>query len=286
MPVNNRYTFRIPTGAQTATTVNLPIEMTFQTVDQAETIERQFVDVEKENAINPIIDYEKTRFIARDTNLNVPARSVVYNCYLWDSSNANPLLHNYFNFPPTNAPTYYGNIGFLDDDLKFRKNNLTKSFLRLDFYDSPIVTDQNLVSVIIIQPDIRLSDILPNSNVLPAMNKAVSFPLENPLNNNENFGEGFFIYHYKDEVDIAAPKDLYMRASFNNAKTGKRTNMMTEPFDIANPIQIDQLQGQLHTKYTLKRDNTGYYYELDTSQYNVDLTGGTYIIRLYEILVG
>lgn len=281
MPVN-RYTFRVPDGAETATTVNIPIDMNFQLVDQAETIERQFVQVEKADSINPIIDYEKTRFIARDTNLSIPARSVIYKCYFWDTVSGT----DYYNSPPVNAPTYYGNMGFTDDDLKFRKNSLIKSFLRLEFYDSPTVTDQNLISVIIIHPDIRLSDILPNSNVLPAMTKAVSFPLENPLNNNENSGEGFFIYHYKDEVDINSPKELYMRASFNNAKTGKRTNLMTEPFDINNAIQIDQLQGQLHTKYELKRDNIGYYYELDTSQYNVDLTGGAYIIRLYEILVG
>jgi len=272
----------VPDGAETATTVNIPIDMNFQLVDQAETIERQFVQVEKADSINPIIDYEKTRFIARDTNLSIPARSVIYKCYFWDTVSGT----DYYNSPPVNAPTYYGNMGFTDDDLKFRKNSLIKSFLRLEFYDSPTVTDQNLISVIIIHPDIRLSDILPNSNVLPAMTKAVSFPLENPLNNNENSGEGFFIYHYKDEVDINSPKELYMRASFNNAKTGKRTNLMTEPFDINNAIQIDQLQGQLHTKYELKRDNIGYYYELDTSQYNVDLTGGAYIIRLYEILVG
>ena len=279
MPVD-RYTLRVPTGAGSATTMNIPIDMTFQLVDQGETIERQFIDVEKANSINPIIDYEKTRFIARGVGNSVPVNSVTYNCYLWDNT-----IDNYYNFPPVDSPTFYGDIGYINDDLTFRKNSFIKSFLRLDFYDSPVVTDQNLVSFIIIQPDIRQSDILLNSQVIPAVNKALSFELKNPLNNNENFGEGFFLYHYKDEVDTQVPKDLYMRASFNNAKTGKRTNLMTVPFDINNPIYIDDLQSQLHTKYTLKRGNTGYYYELDTAQFNVDVVFNSYIIKLYEIVV-
>ena len=282
MPVNNtaRYTLRVPTGAGSATTMNIPIDMTFQLVDQGETIERQFIDVEKADSINPIIDYEKTRFIARGVGNSVPANSVTYNCYLWNNA-----IDNYYNFPPVDSPTFYGDVGYTNDDLTFRKNSFIKSFLRLDFYDSPVVTDQNLVSFIIIQPNIRQSDILLNSQVIPAVNKALSFELKNPLNNNENFGEGFFIYHYKDEVDTQIPKDLFMRASFNNAKTGKRTNLMTAPFDINTPIYIDDLQNQLHTKYTLKRANTGYFYELDTAQFNVDVAFNSYIIKLYEIVV-
>jgi len=273
MPVN-RYTFRVPTATATATTINIPIDMDFQLVDQGETIERQFVDVETEKAINPITDYEKVRFIPR--NGVTDARIVSYDVNFWDG------ISNYYNTPNS---TMYADIGFIDDDLRFRKNNLIKSVLSLEFYDSPIVTDQNLISVIFINPDIRLADININSQVTPASSKAVLFSLGNPLNYNEVFGEGFFIYHYKDEVDFTLPKDLYMRASFKNAKTGKRTNMMTEPFDINNQIQIDGLQGVLHTKYTLVRTQTGYYYELDTAQSNVEFVGDAYKIKLYEIMV-
>lgn len=272
----NRYTFRVPPTTSTATTFNIPIEMDFQLVDQGETIERQFVEVETKRAINPIVDYEKVRFIPKDGS--ILSRNVSYNVNFWDSTN-----NEYYNAPAT---TKYANIGFDNDDLRFRKNSLIKSILNLEFYDSPIVTDQNLISVIAINPDIRLADINVNSQVTPASNKAVVFTLGNPLYYNEKFGEGFFIYHYKDEVDIQVPKDLYMRASFKNAKTGQRTNMMTEPFDPNAPIEIDGLQGLLHTKYTLIRTQTGYYYELDTSQANVTSTNGSYEIKLYEIKVG
>jgi len=280
-----RYTFRVPSSSATGTTFNIPIDMDFQLVDQGETIERQFVEVEKEKAINPIIDYEKVRFTPKDGTFLT--RSVIYNVKFWNENTA-----NYYNTP---APTTYADIGFIDDDLRFRKNSLIKSVLTLEFYDSPIVTDQNLISVIYINPDIRLADINLNSQVTPASNKATIFSLGNPLNYNEKFGEGFFIYHFKDEVDITLPKDLYMRASFNNAKTGQRTNLMTVPFDatlpLINQLHIDDLQGVLHTKYTLIRTNTGYYYELDDIQSNVTSVNlinppiNAYTIDLYEIKV-
>ena len=273
MPVN-RYTFRIPPVTSSATTLNVPFEMDFQLVDQGETIERQFVEVEKEKSINPIVDYEKVRFIPKDGN-NI-SRTVTYDVNFWDDN-----TNDYYNAP---NPTNYADIGFDDDDLRFRKNSLIKSILTLEFYDSPIVTDQNLVSLIHINPDIRLADIQGNSQVTPASNKLLLFALGNPLYYNDKFGEGFFIYHYKDEVDIQAPKDLYMRASFSNAKTGKRTNMMTEPF--TGTLQIDELQEKLHTKYTLERTQTGYFYEIDTAQPNVTAIAGAYKIQLYEIQVG
>jgi hypothetical protein len=284
-----RYTFRVPNSDASGTTFNIPIEMDFQLVDQGETIERQFVDVETEKAINPIIDYEKVRFTPSFNGQNV--RMVTYNVNFW---NGPTTSGNYFNYP---APTTYADIGFIDDDLRFRKNSLIKSVLTLNFYDSPIVTDQNLVSIITINPDIRLADIQLNSQVNPASFKPLIFSLGNPLNYNEVFGEGFFIYHYKDEVNSNIPKELYMRASFKNAKTGKLHNMMTIPFNpnTLPPFEIDELQGVLHTKYTLIRTQTGYYYELDATQANINVVSGVvppyntpfnnYEINLFEIRV-
>lgn len=276
----NRYTFRVSESA-TASTLNIPIDMTFQLVDQAEIIERQFVETEVEKATNPIIDYEKVRCSPVYTGTTVPlvVSNVGYNLHFWEST-------DYYNAPAPYAPTSYGQIGFTDDDLRFRKSRFKNSFIRLDFYDTDVLTDQRLISFIIIQPDIRLSDIQPNSQLYPVANKPISFNMGNPLSNNEVFGEGFFIYHFKDEIISNLPKELYMRASFNNARDGRTTNMMTEPFDTNNPIQIDDLVDQLHTKYVLIREDTGYYYAIDdTYSNNVTSTPTNYAVDLYEVRV-
>jgi len=280
-----RYKFKLSEAA-TASTLNIPFEMTFQMVDQAEIIERKFVKTEVEKAINPIIDYEKVRFIPSYTGSTLqPINVVGYNCYFWDDN-----TNDYFNPSAPYNPTNYAQIGFTDGDLKFRKSKFKNSYIRLDFYDSDVVTDQRLLSYIIIKPDIRLSDIQTNSTLYPVSNKPVTFNMGNPLGNNEVFGEGYFIYHFKDEVDYNDPKDLYMRASFNNAKNGKTTNLMTKPFDsslpVADQLHIDGLVDQIHTRYVLIRDNTGYYYAIDnTYSTNVNSTLGSYKVGLYEVKV-
>ena len=81
-----------------------------------------------------------------------------------------------------------------------------------------------------------------------------------------------------------------MRAEFNNAKTGKITNLMST--SLTNK-RIDQLitttQGNtptnnIFTKYILKNINSQYYYELDTTySTNIQLINDNYTVDLYQI---
>jgi hypothetical protein len=258
----DRYQVKIPRIDSSATTINVPIDLTPQMVDQSEIVNREFVSVEVDNAINPTLDYEKVRFLPADIFPNATAttvnpanvdvmRQVIYKISLLDSSG------NYFSTNPNG--TTYADAGFSDDDLRYRKNKLTKSFLQLSFYDSDIVTDQRLVASMSINPNITSADINPNSQLYPVADKQLEFRLRNPLMDDEAFGEGFFVYYFKDEVDINLPEFLYMRATFNNAKTGVATGLMVD----ANVPAIDELVGQLHTRYVLHRTVTGYYYAID-----------------------
>lgn len=256
-------------SATTATTLTIPISLNFDLVGQSELIEKEFVETEIENNINPILDYEKTRFIPCDN---------LYN--LFDSISYNIIFSGGVN--------NYGDIGYTNDDIKFRKNNFKLSFLRLSFYDSDKVTDQNLVSFSTLYPKINENDLYPLSSTLytpttikPANQILTNFVLDNPLNKNNGNFEGFYLYHYKDEVTDLTPKELYMRASFNNAKSGKTTNLMT----VSSAQTIDNLATKLHTKYILKRNNNGYFYEVDaTYSTNVSISANTLNINLYQIL--
>ena len=281
----DRYQIKLPRPESSATTINVPVDLTPQLVDQAEIIDRKFVEVEVENSINPILDYEKVRFLPAiispnptATTVNPPViqiESVTYQINLLDSSN------NYFS-----PNTTYADAGFDNDDLRFRKNRLIKSFLRLDFYDSDILTDQRLVATMSINPNITYADIQPNISAYPvAQNKQLWFELKNPLTNDEVFGEGFFIYYFKDEVDINLPENLYMRATFSNAKTGVSKGLMTDQTQVL----IDDLVDQLHTRYVLHRTETGYFYAID-NQYSNNVTvqlfpNQTATVQLYEVRV-
>ena len=189
---------------------------------------------------------------------------------------------------------FWGEIGFTDDDLKIRKNNFIKSFLRLDFYDSDIVSNQNLISFITLFPKFKYP--LGVGEEFPKANEySLTFSLVNPMYNNKYTSEGFSLYHFKDEIlpHPLPPKYLYMRATFNNAKTGKANGLMSS---VNYNLSIDNLikstaddsseKNNLFTRYKLIRTNEGYFYEIDTEysdnvSYNSSIP--SYTITLHEI---
>ncbi len=273
----NRYTINIATvsTASTANYINIPINMEYQFVDQAELVERVFVEKEIQKNINPIFDYEKVRFIPSGTSIG----------------NVNKITYSVEFL----SGTTYGSIGFNDDDIKFAKNNFKNSFLNLAFYDSPNALEQRLISVIDLYPHLSQIDLYDNTAVFPqipgqprpANQIQVSFILSNPIYNPRGNAEGYHLYNYKDEVLSGTPKELYMKATFKNAKTGKSTNLMVDN----TPHTIDVLVGKLYTKYVLVRNNTGYFYKIDetynsdgtTTPNNVTYVGNDVTIRLYQI---
>ena len=261
--------------------LKIPLSLDFNSVDQAEIVNREFISVETKKSINPIIDYEKVRFTPKLSNGNL----------IDDLS----FKLNFLKDGAYLTPTHYSDIGFIDSDIQFRKSRFLNSFLRLNFYDSDIPTNQNLVSFITIYSRITRDDLIEfvdaSGNVrvgsgLPknANEFIVRHKLNNPITKPEGFAEGFYLYHYKTEVNSTAPTNLYMRAEFNNAATGKITKFITtnELLDINSVIK------KLHVKYLLTRDNTGYYYSIDktyNNATNITETSTGLNLDLYEIRV-
>jgi len=259
----------------TATTINIPISMEYQMVDQSELVNRVFVDVETEKAINTIVDYEKVRFSPITSN-NKPVYEIIYSLDL-------------------NGSTTYGSIGFTDDDIKFRKETFKQTFLSLDFYDTDNPLTQNLVSNITLFSEINQSDLISsNSNssigqTKPANQIPLNFVLTTELFNQNRFTEGFYLYDYKDEQPVNQYKFLYMRASFKNAKTGKSTNLMVKNA----ALPIDSLVHELYTKFKLIKKNNGYFYTIDSRYHgnlsnsgqfnNVFQATNKVLVNLYEI---
>lgn len=280
--------YKIKIGSGSATTINIPIVMTFQPIDQAEVVERDFVEKEIENSINPITDFEKVRFIPVDSN-NVQIDSLIYKINLLDGAT----------FPTT---TMYSHADFEYNDVRFGKNSFKRSFLRLSFYDSDIPTNQNLMSFMTLFCKLTVNDIIPlTQNIttstpfgpvtLPAPvpngglpNPITSIPIrfivEDPIKFPDGISEGYNIYHFKDDVSDTLPKELFMRASWNNAKTGESIALITD----GTPQTINNLVSKLHMKYILKRDNTGWWYEIDeTYSTNISLVGGIQTLELYQV---
>lgn len=277
----NKFQIKTSDTTSSGATINIPIIMKFQPIDQAEIVERDFVEKEIEEAINPVTDYEKARFIPVDSQ-NTQLDSIVYSINLLNGGT----------FPAT---TTYSDAGFIYDDVKFGKNSFKRSFLRLSFYDSDIPTNQNLMSFMTLFCRLTINDIIPLNTGAPLYtpitggglpNPVSSIPIrfrvEDPIAYPEGIAEGYNIYHFKDEVTSTQPKELFMRASWNNAKTGESIALITD----GTPQTIDNLVSKLHVKYILKRDNTGWWYEIDetySSPSNVTTASGVQTLQLYQI---
>lgn len=268
----------LPSGT-TATTINIPLSMDYGIVDQSELIDKEFVDKEVELAINPILDYEKVRYLPLDLQKN-HIDKITYDLQLLDGNG----VYNDF----------YGNVGYNDDDIKFRKNSFKESFLNLSFYDTNNPLTQKLVGNMTIYTELNSSDYLPlnTTNGLagqtkPANQIPINFILENPILNSRGFSEGYHLYMYKDEIGIGLSKYIYMRASYKNAKTGKSINLMVKN----TALPIDKLVNELYTRYKLVRFSDGYFYEIDdtyhgngeTSSNNVTYTQNSVSVNLYQI---
>lgn len=277
----NKYKINLKTmnSGSTATTITFPIDMIFQTVDQGELIERVFVEAETEKAINPILNYDKVRFMPL-TPTGQKVDKIVYNVNLLDANGV------YVNF--------YGKIGFTDDDIKFKKESFKQTFLDLVFFDSDNALTQVPINNLTIFSNLNSSDLLPITSTngiagqpKPANQIPINFILENPIVNPRGFAEGYHLYDYKDSLPVGTLKYIYMRATFKNSKTGKATNLMVTQ----SPQTIDKLVHELYTRYKLTRNNTGYYYEIDNTYHgnstsginNVNYTSNSVVIDLYEI---
>jgi hypothetical protein len=255
-----RYTIRTADfSGTTGNTINIPISGNFQLADQSDIIKRDFINKEIEKSINPIIDYEKTRLLPVDNQDSI-LDSINYSLHF-------------------NSGDYYSNIGFVQDDIKFQRNNFIRSFLRLKFFDTNQPATQNLLFTMSMYPRLGSSDIDTNGQYKNITTIPVKFTLSNPISKPDGFAEGYYLYYYKGEILPTVPKELYMEAEFNNAKTGKTTKMMTT----STPQDITTITSKLYTKYILKRISTGYIYEMDsTYSTNVSYSFTNVTINLYE----
>jgi len=256
--------------------INLPISTMFSVAGQETVIDRDFINIEVEDSINQILDYEKVRFLPKINNSIV--KSITYTLKLIETSN-------------TYGDTYWSRLGFTIEDFYERRNAFTKSFLRLDFYDNDNTATQRLLFFVTIFPKFTVNDFKANGNPPTPSEYQLKFTVGNGLIDNNINSQGYQLYYFKDEVLPTVPKELFMRAVFANAKTGEEIRFMSS----SNPSNtIDSLikntngtneKNKLHTKYILERTEEGYYYRISTSYSDnnvIEQTNG-YQINLYQI---
>lgn len=235
--MNNKYKFTLPGTNQTLT---IPIEINWDFYGRDDSIE-----VYQEDVIEKIIgtpdDFEVIRF-AHDSYGKYEQTSLTYefNFYSGVPNNVTASTLNDWGVS-------YINEGFTLSELYTRAKPFTKSFFKLDFYDSTDGTKQiNCFTVIL---PASKSDFFTTDLTTYIKNIKVNTPtyILDYLTQPGSYGvkEGFFYYWLKSRKFVNIDT-FYMTIKFFDAKLGVFVRMMTVP------------QSSLPNKFVFNNENFFY----------------------------
>ena len=250
--------------------VNVPINMQWDFMGRDDSIQEYEVKAIKE-VIGSVQDFEIIRF--------------AHNIFPNDDTAINYEFNFYDYSLPITATTIgtwsvdYLNNGFSVQDVYYFSKSFTKSFFKLDFYDTPDDSTQQLyLSVILpVQQGLTQSAIL--SPILPPVQIKKPQMILDFIGNDK---EGFFIYwlRKRDFIDLS---EFYMSAKFFNGRTGVFSVMTNTPQSNITPSKFNFL-GPDYFYYKVKLDYQTKTYEVLSTSTNNRVGDQITPIKWYEYI--
>lgn len=263
-------------------------------IHQEYKLQNEFVNDEKAKSINRIIDMEKDVYhpvlcVGNDIkNIN----RIKFNLHFrhhngdnwsvgeddyWngtyvDTDNKIKFMGN--SFEPLSEKPFFSNtdrssqsdnlsyLGFNNNDVIYRRNKLSKSFLRLSFYDSMNPSNQNLISYstiftdsgrlftkhvknLYVEPFCFFSENVVRNLKGLKVNREPQFHVDGDIeehrlssqfsvsdkNTSLSSSEGFYLYFWKDNEEGIIPNDIFMKIEYNHAGYGRTIPFMMPFWD-------------------------------------------------------
>lgn len=183
----------------------LPLEQVWDFAGQQQAIEQYEVDV-VEKVLNKNEDYEVTRF----------------DHAVYDTTKTSLNYEFYFNQGNSTTSSWISSYlaKFTTNQIYYFEKPFTKSFWKLDFYDSPTTRTQKayITTILPVQQGLLQSAVL--NNTTPVIIKKPTYSLDYIGDK-----EGFFLYWLKKR-NFLNINTFYMTAKFFNGDTGVFTKMM------------------------------------------------------------
>ena len=247
--------------------INVPINMQWDFMGNDDSIDTYQTEVLNQ-VIGPAADFEVARFTQKpypneDTAIN-------YEFYFYDDTQ--PITANTIG----NWNITYLNNGFTVGEVYYYSKPFTKSFFKLDFYDSTDEKSQQIYLSIILPVQQGLTETATLSALVPPVQ------IKKPKMVLDYLGdkEGFFIYwlRSRDFIDIDT---FFMTAKFFDARLGVFKQMTNTKQDLIVP-----------SKFTFNNADYFYYrvdlnyddktYEVFTTSTNTRVGDGNTPIKWYE----
>jgi hypothetical protein len=241
--------------------LDIPVELSFDLLGQDDAIDEIQEDT-VERVIGKPIDFECARFANKQyPNTTQSDINYIFNFFDFsvnDISNPNSWINSY-------APQQFN-----ENELYYTSKSLTKSFFKIDLYDTDNSKTQINYLTLIIPTNESIKTEIPRQFL------STLKPIKLPKFNLDYLGykESFFIYWLKN-TDYLDLKTFYMAAKFFNGKTGEFVKMINTPQ--SSIITSYKFNPSTHFYYKVKLDYNDYTYEVFdyTSQANEVRIGST-----------
>ena len=255
--------------------IDIPFSSSFETnLYQMDLIKEKFVDKTKKEVINRIVDLERDVYYPSvydvDYNYSHDIYTIKFNLHFRehrgdDWTVTNDTLWNGVEDKRINKDITDDNVsdllmflGFNNEDVRYQRNKLKKSFLRLSYYDSPNPANQNLLmySTIFVNSGELFSKYArygeeegytlisfdeDGEYVLSTDKKGIGVDKEydgfieekrlssqfvvKDKNTSKSSSEGFYLYLWKED-ETPIPQDIYMKVEFNHSGFGRTIPFM------------------------------------------------------------
>jgi hypothetical protein len=265
-----------------------------------------YVDNQIKNNINKVVDMEKQIFIPKvknvdngEINTNGIVNEIIFNpIFRKRSEGINnwgdwEVLNEYTQNLVNNTTSLY-DLGFTNDDIKYQKKSLKKSFLRLTFYDTKNRANQSLLfySTIFFNTNKLFKDFITYGDSKYVETK---FNVKNSFDYS-NSSEGYYLYLFPNLCKGTTETTIYMKVEFNHAKYGKTLPLLSPSIpdfekgyidsNNSSPADIKKLFNDLYIEVKIKynKDTNEYIWYLNDDKFN-DSNGNNLILNLYEPIV-
>lgn len=242
----NKFYFTVPDVNQG---IQLPLEIKWDFDGRTDSIELYEDEVIKE-VIGIADDFEIARFSHKE-DIQTNKTEINYEFNFFNGIDVQTSVS-------TDWINSYLAEGFTTEEIYFYKNPFTKSFFKLDFYNTPDTKTQTNYFTVILptqQGDVENASISP----IPPFDNV---PIKKPKYKLDFVGdkEGFFLYWLR-KTEFLNINTFYMSAKFFDAKLGVFVKMMNRP-QSSLPVNQFQFNPNDYFYYKVELDYTNKTYQV------------------------
>lgn len=247
--------------------VNIPVEMTWDFTGRDDAIDEYQNEMLK-IVVGDAKDFEVIRFSQKPFPNDDTGIKYEFNFYDFTV----PVT----NVPPGTWSSTYLNNGFSVQNIYYYTNSFTKSFFKLDFYDTTDEkTQKNYFTVILpvqqgLSQSVQLNPYLPNVDI-----RIPTFELDFVGDK-----EGFFLYWLRKRAYIDIDT-FYMTAKFFDGKTGNFIRM-TNTIQTSITPNLFTFNNDDYFYYKVVLDYNDFTYEVFDTQLNLRVGGVNNPIKWFE----